>query len=152
MKVTGLVYLHSIGQNRMAGSALLGHKQFRSICGPRALRRVVMASTQWETVSYDPRAGDIREKDLQAFWKETLDQGAIYMRIGATEQERKHDTSAIINHILRKHAVATQIQEELVEEGKRVGETEAAQHLRETLEERLGDSHKEDQFGKRRNS
>ena len=148
MKVTGLVYLHSISHTRMAGSGVLSHQLFRRICGPHALGAVVMASTQWDAVS---KARIIRENDLlEVFWKDTLDQGAIYRRIGATERERKHDTSNIIDYILRKRAVATQTQEELVEGGKRVPETEAVQHLREMLHKRLGDPARQDLSRKRK--
>ncbi|RXW23604.1 hypothetical protein EST38_g2276 [Candolleomyces aberdarensis] len=101
-----------------------------------------MASTQWETVLHNPSAGPVREGELKEFWKEALDQGAIYRRIGVTEPER--DTNDIIEYILKKHAVATQIQKELVELGKRVAETEAAQKLREKLESWLGDPQTKD--------
>ena len=63
---------------------------------------------------------------------ESLSQGAVYKRIDAADSRR--DIGDVIDYILRKHAVATQIQEELVELGKRVAETEAARKLRETLE------------------
>ena len=131
-KVAGLVYLHNIAHNRMGRTSLLGHDLFRSICGPVALGTVVMASTHWDTLLHNPAAGPIRENDLKEFWTSTLSQGAVYRRIGATDSRR--DIEDVIDFILRKYAVATQIQEELVELGKRVAATEAAQKLRETLE------------------
>ena len=106
MKVAGLLYLHSIGQNRMTGSSLLTYELFRSICGPLALGRVVMASTQWDTVLYDPSAGPVREGDLKDFWSTTLAQGAVYRRVNAKDPKR--DTGAIVDYILQKYALATQ--------------------------------------------
>jgi hypothetical protein len=137
LKVAGLVYLHSIGQNRMSGSSLLSHDLFRSICGPVALKTVVMASTQWETILHNPSAGPIREDDLKGFWSDTLNQGAVYRRIDV--EDPKRDTQDVIDYILRRHVVTCQIQQELVDLNKRVAETEAAQKLRETLESWLGD-------------
>lgn len=131
VKVAGLVYLHNIGQNRMGRSSLLGHDLFRRICGPAALGTVVMASTHWETLLHNPAAGPIRENDLKEFLTESLSQGAVYRRIDATDPMR--DTRDAIDYILGKNVVTTQVQEELVELGKRVAETEAAQKLRETL-------------------
>jgi hypothetical protein len=97
-----------------------------------------MASTQWETILHNPAAGPIREEDLQVFWRDTLAQGAVYRRIDVTDP--RGDAQAIIDHILERHVVATQIQKELVELNKRVKETEAAQKLQEALEKWLGDS------------
>jgi hypothetical protein len=96
-----------------------------------------MASTHWETLLHNPAAGPIRENDLKEFLTESLSQGAVYQRIDTVDPRR--DIGDIINYILRKRAVATQIQEELVELDKRVAETEAAQKLRETLERWLAD-------------
>jgi hypothetical protein len=132
VKVAGFVYLHNIAQNRMGRTSLLAHDLFRRICGSVALGTVVMASTHWEALLHNPAAGPIRENDLKEFLTESLSQGAVYRRIDATDPRR--DIGDIIAYILRKRAVATQIQEELVELGKRVAETEAARKLRETLE------------------
>jgi hypothetical protein len=138
IKIAGLVYLHSINNPRMCPSAILGHELFSRICGPVALGRVVMASTQWETLVYNPAIGPIREKDLKEFWAESIDRGAVYKRIDAPDP--KGDIVKVIDHILEEHAVATQIQEELVELCKRVAETGAPWKLREMLERWLGDS------------
>ncbi|KAJ2915304.1 hypothetical protein MD484_g5113, partial [Candolleomyces efflorescens] len=142
VEITGLVYLHNIGHNRMCGSSLLSHNIFRRMCGANAFNRVVMASTQWETITTrNKAAGPIRENDLKEFWKKTLDEGAVYMRVGGSEaeDERRGGTQRVIDHILKNHAVSTRIQEELVNLNKRVKETDAAQELTETLEKWLGD-------------
>jgi hypothetical protein len=142
VKVSGLVYLHNIGQVRMGGSSLLTHEIFRSICGPVALGSTVMASSQWDTISSNSPAGEVRERDLKEFWSTTLAQGAVYRRIDAMSPER--DTKDIIDYILGKHAMAVQIQKELVELDKRVAETEAAQKFRAKRENFLGEPHTQD--------
>ncbi|KAJ2915299.1 hypothetical protein MD484_g5094, partial [Candolleomyces efflorescens] len=133
VKIAGLVYLHNISQNRMGKMSRLSHDLFGKICGSAALETVVMASTHWDVLLHcNPRAGPLREGELKEFWAESLSRGAVYKRIGATDPRR--DIEGIIDLILEKHAVVTRVQEELVEQGKRVAETEAAQTLRETLE------------------
>ncbi|KAJ2915294.1 hypothetical protein MD484_g5093, partial [Candolleomyces efflorescens] len=132
VKIAGLVYLHNISQNRMGKMSLLSHDLFVKICGSAALETVVMASTHWDCLQRNPEAGRIREGELKEFWAESLSRGAVYKRIGATDPRR--DIEGIIDLILEKHAVVTRVQEELVEQGKRVAETDAAQTLRETLE------------------
>jgi hypothetical protein len=139
VKITGLVYLHSIGNNRMCGSSLLSHDIFRSMCGDNALTKVVMASTHWETILHNQAAGPIREKDLKVFWSDTLGGGAEYMRVEVPEDDPRRDTQRVIDYILGRHAVATRIQEELVDLNKRVQETDAAQTLAETLQRWLGE-------------
>ncbi|RXW20931.1 hypothetical protein EST38_g4911 [Candolleomyces aberdarensis] len=97
-----------------------------------------MASTQWETVPYSSSIGPIREKVLIESWSEVLAQGAIYRRIVDPASDTS-DANDIIDHILRKHVAATQIQKELVELGKQVAETEVAQNLIMRLESWLWD-------------
>jgi hypothetical protein len=83
---------------------------------------------------HNPAAGPIRENDLKEFLTESLSQGAVYRRIQVDAMDPMRDIRDAIDYILGKNVVATQVQEELVELGKRVAETEAAQKLRETLE------------------
>ncbi|KAJ2928592.1 hypothetical protein H1R20_g8529, partial [Candolleomyces eurysporus] len=136
-KVTGLVYLHSVGQSRMTRSARLSYDLFHAICGENAFRKVVMATTQWDTTLLNPAAGEIREKDLKTkWWKEPLAQGALYKRI----QEPEEDIKSAIEHLLKGHAVATRVQKELVDEDKRVVETEAGKKLVATLQSWVIDS------------
>ncbi|RXW20949.1 hypothetical protein EST38_g4905 [Candolleomyces aberdarensis] len=130
-KVTGLVYLHSVGQPRMTRSAKLSYDLFHAICGENAFSKVVMATTQWDTTLRNPEAGEFREKDLKTkWWKEPLAQGALYKRI----EEPEEDIKSAIEHLLEGHAVATQVQKELVEEDKRVEATEAGKKLSATLQ------------------
>jgi hypothetical protein len=101
VKVTGVVYLHNIGSGRMGRSSLLGHDILRSMCGANALAKVVVASTQWETLLHN----QVHVKAAGA--KCTIDY------IPAKQFE----------------AVATNIQEELVDLVKPVAQTEGAQKL-----------------------
>ncbi|KAJ2915301.1 hypothetical protein MD484_g5092, partial [Candolleomyces efflorescens] len=141
VKITGLIYLHSIDHNRISGSSLLSHDIFRSICGPGALNNVVIATTQWDTIpTRNKSAGPSREKDIKEFWRDTLEQGAAYMRVEVPEDDPRRDTQRIIDHILQKDAVTLRIQEELVDLNMRVEETEAAQALSEMMQRWFGDS------------
>jgi hypothetical protein len=129
MKVAGFVYLQNIGLNRIPSSAVLSYDFLRSICGPIGLGRTVMASTQWESVLYDPSTGEIRERMLQGVWADVLAQGAVYRRIDAVDP--RCDTEGIVDYILRNYAVASQTQNVLFGWDKRVAEAE--QRHRETL-------------------
>ncbi|KAJ2937090.1 hypothetical protein H1R20_g13, partial [Candolleomyces eurysporus] len=140
--ITGLVYLHNITQKRMLGSTRTNYEMFQKLCGANAMSRVVMATTHWDMVQSSAdsqRAGEVREDELKNFWAEILSHGAQIMRVQAPEQ----DTHNIVESILENHAkqVVTKIQQELVDMGLSIPETEAGQHLRYTLQEYL-DLHK----------
>ena len=137
MKIAGFVFLQNIGLNRIPSSAVLSCGFLRSICGPIGLGRTVMASTQWESVLYDPSTGEIRERMLQGVWADVLAQGAAYRRIDATDP--KCDTDGIVDYILRKYAVASQTQNALSGWDKRVAEAE--QRHKETLKTWLQEPH-----------
>jgi hypothetical protein len=96
-----------------------------------------MATTHWGAVSAYPEAGRIREQELKkGFWAKALSHGACYKRI----QSPQCDIKDTIEYILAKQfeAVATQIQEELVELDKRVSQTKAGQKLIDTQRIRSG--------------
>ncbi|KAJ2914648.1 hypothetical protein MD484_g5747, partial [Candolleomyces efflorescens] len=134
--IAGLVYLHDIGKTRVGGTGVLSYDLFRQICGTNALNRVVMATTQWDTVAANPKAGQVREKELQeSFWAEALEEGAHYMRV----ENPQDDVREVIEYILTKQfeAVVTKIQVELVQLDKRVAETGAGQTLVNALHKQL---------------
>ncbi|KAJ2915295.1 hypothetical protein MD484_g5098, partial [Candolleomyces efflorescens] len=137
--IAGLVYLHDISKVRLGGIGLLSYELFHRICGPNALNRVVMATTHWSEIpSKHPEVGQIREQELQQeFWVEALTNGARYRRVSEAPEA---DNWGIIDHLLAKHfeAVATKIQEELVQRGLRVAQTEAGRTLKDAMHKRLG--------------
>jgi hypothetical protein len=95
-----------------------------------------MATTQWGTVSAYPEAGQVREEELKTnFWAETLKSGARYMRI----QPPESNVNDIIEYILTKQfAVATDLQEEMVDLDRRVKQTKAGRKLTDVLDKRYG--------------
>jgi hypothetical protein len=96
-----------------------------------------MATTQWCTVSANPEAGQAREADLTTFWAETLKSDARYMRI----QPPESNENDVIEYILTKQfAVATDVQEEMVDLDRRVKQTKAGRKLTDVLEKRSGAS------------
>jgi hypothetical protein len=117
----------------MSGSTRLNYEVFRKIWGEKAMERVVVATTHWDSII--PTSGEDREQELRVFWKDTLSEGAELMRI----QEPHADSRRIVDHILRLRAarVAIQIQEELVDLDKRIPRTEAGKLLRLTMQESL---------------
>ncbi|KAG6856637.1 hypothetical protein H0H87_002227 [Tephrocybe sp. NHM501043] len=135
MKLAGVVYLHEISQPRMMGAPRRNLEMFRELCGEKAIRNVVLATTKWEEVSLD--LGERREQQLRDnYWKYMLKLGSQMLRFRG-----QHDTKSaweIVDRILNHVSVdALQIQEEMVDLRRILPETGAGRALRATLMELL---------------
>ncbi|KAF5384212.1 hypothetical protein D9615_003459 [Tricholomella constricta] len=132
MKLAGIVYLHEISQGNMP-PVQKNLDLFSKICGPKAIKNVVLTTTKWEDVSDE--LGLRRETQLKdQYWKSMLEHGSKLHRFEGT----KDSARSIIEHILSQTSIdAVRIQQELVDFGKVLAETEAGRSLRYTLNELL---------------
>ena len=55
LKLSGLIYLHRITDDRMTGTATRNLTMMRKLCGDENLKNVLLATTRWEMV-YIPAA------------------------------------------------------------------------------------------------
>ncbi|CAL1717180.1 unnamed protein product [Somion occarium] len=125
-RLHGVIYLHRISDNRMAGSAMRNLRFFRQLCGDDALTNCAVVTSMWDSVS--PQVGAEREEELKSkenFFKPILDSGATLFRHDNTIES----THQIIRPLIHKAPIALAIQRELVDEGKRVFETSAGNTL-----------------------
>ena len=131
MRVAGIVYLNEITQTRMAGTVRKNLEMFKKLCGDEALRNVVLGTTKWDEVNLE--VGQQREQELKDIhWKEMLQQGSVIMRVHADSASAWE----IVNHILKNDRIEfVRIQEELLEFGRHIPETEAGRTLLYTLED-----------------
>ncbi|KAF2823259.1 hypothetical protein CC86DRAFT_237621, partial [Ophiobolus disseminans] len=129
IKITGILYLRDITQARMSGTALKNLSMFRKLCGSESLKNVVIVTTKWDAVSNE--TGEMREKELMSkFLQPMLTMGA---------QQARHDNTLIsAQEVLRKVLGNTgrtlKLQSELVDENKKLGETEAGTAVGEDIE------------------
>lgn len=133
MKLAGVIYLHKITHNRMAGSTKKYLSLFEKLCGKEAAKKVVLTTTMWSEITNE--VGEKRENQLKdMFWKEMLGLGSSTMRFGDTQASAQH----IVNYILAKNILdPLEIQREMVDVNKRLQETEAARTLASTLQSLL---------------
>ena len=133
IKLAGIVYLHRITDNRMAGTPHRNLRMFAELCGNQGLKKVILATTMWDQVTVT--TGAQREHDLRVnYWKVMMDKGASIARFQNT-----HETAwEIIDKIVQKTSTdALLIQKELVDRKLRLNETKAGKALRSNLEESL---------------
>ncbi|KAI0342632.1 hypothetical protein BDW22DRAFT_1357085 [Trametopsis cervina] len=124
--LTGILYLHRITDNRMTGSSVRNLQAYQALCGPNALKNSIVVTTMWSRA--DPAKGEQYEQELKSkdkFFKPALDHGAKFIRHLDTQQSA-HD---IIREFDFDEPVALRIQEELVDEQKKVFETAAGEAL-----------------------
>ncbi|KAI1140789.1 hypothetical protein F5Y05DRAFT_374930 [Hypoxylon sp. FL0543] len=129
IRLSGIIYLHRITDNRMQGSARKNLYMFNKLCGPNALRRVILATTMWERLS-DEGVGVKHEKELtetEDFWGFMIRQGSQVRRHYNTGKSAKELLQIFVTS--NEPPVALKIQEEMVDAHRRLDETSAGREL-----------------------
>lgn len=138
-RLNGIIYLHSLSNVRMEGSALRNLKMFRQLCGKEPLKNVILATTFWSKVAKEDALR--REEQLRAtpeFWGDMLDRGSTMKRLV------DHNSALdIVGLLVQKPQITLQIQQELVEDQKKLVDTAAGQAVSEELL-RLQQKHQQD--------
>ncbi|KDR76127.1 hypothetical protein GALMADRAFT_96584 [Galerina marginata CBS 339.88] len=125
-RLSGVLYIHRISDFRVGGISRRNFKMFRELCGERTLVNVIIVTNMWGDVSKE--IGEQREDQLATqdiFFKPTLEKGARLLRHDAT----RDSTHNILRHIIDNHPLPLQIQQEIVEQARDIGETSAGIEL-----------------------
>ncbi|KAI9573232.1 hypothetical protein HD554DRAFT_2013814 [Boletus coccyginus] len=129
--LSGILYLHRITDNRMAGTPLKNLRVFRKLCGEDALEKVHLTTTMWDEVKQSVGEGRLEELKRD-YWKALIDQGAHIDCCRSDDDSAKN----IIRQILDKEGGhrALLLQEEMTDLKKELKETGAGQELYSQLE------------------
>ncbi|KAF9469798.1 P-loop containing nucleoside triphosphate hydrolase protein [Collybia nuda] len=121
VRLTGIIYMHRISDNRMAGAPHKNLHVFTKLCGDDAIRNVILATTMWSRVKKE--IGEKREAELQQeYWKKMLDKGSQTTRFEGTALS----AWKIVNIIVAgQRPTSVLLQEEMVDLEKRLSETQA---------------------------
>lgn len=123
--------MHRISDFRVGGVSRRNFSMFRKLCGEDTLKNVVIVTNMWGEVS--PEQGAARERELQTddmFFKPAMDKGAQMVRhINAVESGH-----AILRRIVHNKPLPLQMQREMVDEGRKIIQTEAGLELNRELE------------------
>jgi methyl-accepting chemotaxis protein len=135
IKLAGIIYLHRISDNRMAGTPLRNLRMFGRLCGDDAIGNVILVTTMWGNTKED--VGARREQELKdKYWKGMLTLGSRMARF-LNSTKSAWDIVGLI--VTKGHTNPLLLQEELVDLRKRLSETQAAivlyQDLQRYLEE-----------------
>jgi len=138
-KLSGIIYIHPIKNERMEGSAMRNLKMFRELCGTNPLRNVVLVTSFWDQV--ERAVGERREAELKEtpdFWGAMIEKGSRISRF------RGRDSAlSIVLELASQTPLPLSIQQEMVEQGKPLIETAAGIVVNEELA-RLEASHRKE--------
>ncbi|KAI0790008.1 P-loop containing nucleoside triphosphate hydrolase protein [Abortiporus biennis] len=129
-RLHGVIYLHRITDNRMAGSALRNFQFFRELCGEHALKNSNIVTNMWNVIPDDRKVvAEAREEELKTgdmFFGPVLSKGARLFRHDNTIEAGQKILRSIIGN---SNPVPLAIQKELVDDKKTVVETKAGDVL-----------------------
>lgn len=84
-KLSGILYLHPMTDDRMKGSAVKNLAMFKKLIGDHCLKNVTLVTTKWSKV--DKAVGEKREQELyDKFWKPMVACQANMRRYDGTSQ------------------------------------------------------------------
>jgi hypothetical protein len=132
--LNGMIYLHRITDVRMQGSAMKNLYMFKKLCGPNALKNVILATTMWEQVS--PEHGERREQELMRtseFWGEMILRGAQVKRHYNNADSAWSLVDVFASKGSTKRKAVLTIQEEMVIQHKTLDKTDAGRELESSL-------------------
>jgi GTP-binding protein EngB required for normal cell division len=136
IKLTGILYLHRISDNRMPGTPLRNLRMLGKLCGTEPAKRVIFVTTMWDKISPDRGTG--RETDLKShYFKPMLDLGAVAARFTNTHESACGIISRLF--MLLEEQKVTLIQEEMVMIQRELAETKAAEEVLTDLQKLLRD-------------
>ena len=131
IKLSGILYLHRISDNRIAPISLTNLSMFRELCGKDAFQRIILTTTMWDDLQIDE--GGQREKELCAlYWRTMAQQGSKVARFLRTTES----AWSIVEPILlnENNRFAIEVQGELKSLKKHLWETKAGTELYITLD------------------
>ncbi|OTB09449.1 hypothetical protein M426DRAFT_316001 [Hypoxylon sp. CI-4A] len=124
MRLSGLIYLHPISENRVTHHATKNLEMFRKLTGNENLKNVILTASMWDKVS--PEERERRETELQnKFWKLTLMLGAKYIRYDGSVQSAKNIALKLVGNT----PFYLKLQEEMGGDHKALRDTAAGKEI-----------------------
>ena len=134
VKLTGIIYLHCISDNRMSGPAFKNLKMLRLLCGDSALPNVVLATTRWSSPTHKQEYQEQQERQAELiskpeYWGDLIHQGATSAPYDGTYAS----ALSIISHLEERSPIVLDIQHQMVDDGYPLLQTAAGRCLDDDL-------------------
>ncbi|KAG9122423.1 hypothetical protein FRC07_001203 [Ceratobasidium sp. 392] len=132
----GTIYMHRISDNRVGGVSRRLFRVFRELCGPDALKYLIIVTNIWHNPPEDIEQIELRENEQ--FFKPILDEGAQMTRyVRSQGPQAAHDT---IRKLIPNKPAALRFEESL-DNAVSLGENNAGKVL-EGKKQKLMEKHK----------
>lgn len=130
-RVSGIIYLHRITEDRITGSSLTHFKVLEAICGDSFLQHICLVTTRWEMSA--PNA-EYKEQELHdRFWEKMVLGGARVYRYDNSMETARNIAMELWRSPTVEPAAMMQLQRELVQENKALVDTDAGEILNVAL-------------------
>ena len=97
--LSGILYIHRITDNRVAGSSLKDLRVFQKLCGKDALDKVYFTTTMWDEVELS--VGERRLAELKAkYWRRMITQGAQVACCRSDDESPKRLVRRIVTFLI----------------------------------------------------
>ncbi|KAJ2926637.1 hypothetical protein H1R20_g10458, partial [Candolleomyces eurysporus] len=140
MKVGGVVYMYPIYPGRITRNDVSNIKVFQKICGKGGLSKVILATTRWDSCPQE--SGPNREKEVRDnFWNTYPDapsQAESMTRLENSPESAWKTVETILER-MEDSGIVLALQEQLVDTGKSLPQTDAAKELRTKILHMLRD-------------
>jgi hypothetical protein len=141
VKITGLLYLHRITDNRFGGAGRRNFRMFRKMCGTDSLKNVVIVTNMW---SQPPEQIELeREAELrdgEDSFHDILAEGAQMVRHLESTRESAHD---IIRRVLDKVPIVPGLAQQIIDQGMNLEDTDAGKTLGDEITSALRQAREE---------
>ena len=134
MKLTSILLLHIITDNRLTGSSKRLQHVYEKVCGHEAFQSVVLGTTMWDDLGSEKK-GIAREKQLREgdFWGRMVREGTDCCRLEDSEESAQE----LALKLVRKTPVEMQLQRELKDNSEELIQTAAGQELNQIYKKRV---------------
>lgn len=129
----GIIYLHRIIDQKMQGSALRNFRVFQELCGESALQNVVLLTTMWDKLPNRLEGLDRDQQLREDFWALMETKGSYI----ASFDGSKEMAEAMVMMLAAKSGVVLNVQKELHDQQKPLGETAAGQLILPVVRRRM---------------
>lgn len=128
VSLKGVIYLHRITDVRYQGSSVKTLNIFKKICGDKALKNVILATTRWN--EEDAIQGANRENQLRTdFWAYMLNHDSVMTRYYGD----RDSAIAMASQLISRRSIVLDIQREMFDEQKTLEQTNAGAFVSDGL-------------------
>ncbi|KAF9555463.1 hypothetical protein CPC08DRAFT_712004 [Agrocybe pediades] len=125
----GVIYTHSITDNRISESQCRALRCFRHLCGDRICPNILFVTTMWDDVKTRCRAEEMERRLKEKYWRDMISLGASTTPYWNTPQSARETVNNFIGRRQGLSRIPLQIQQDIVDKRLTLGETEAARAL-----------------------